>query len=152
MKPWLKRTLFGIAGTTLVLGGLAGCARHHGPMTDDTVAEVRTKVVERIGHKLELNDAQKQKLSVLADEVVAQRKALRGDGGHPREQFRALVAGERFDREKAQALLNEKTQVVQGAGPRVIGALADFYDSLNPEQQRQVRERLAERKGWWARG
>jgi Spy/CpxP family protein refolding chaperone len=41
---------------------------------------------------------------------------------------------------------------VQGQGPKVIAAMADFYDSLNPEQQQQVRERMAKRKGWWSRG
>jgi Spy/CpxP family protein refolding chaperone len=34
----------------------------------------------------------------------------------------------------------------------VIAALADFYDSLNPEQQQKVRDRMAQRKGWWSRG
>ena len=51
-----------------------------------------------------------------------------------------------------QTLLEQKTQVVQGNGPKMIAALADFYDSLNPEQQKQVRDRMERRKGWFDRG
>jgi hypothetical protein len=30
----------------------------------------------------------------------------------------------------------------------VINALADFYDSLNPTQQAEVREMMQKRRGW----
>ena len=33
-----------------------------------------------------------------------------------------------------------------------VAAMADFYDSLNPEQQQKVRELMQRRKGWMARG
>jgi len=62
------------------------------------------------------------------------------------------VAGEKFDRARALGLLDEKTRAVQANSPEVITALADFYDSLNPAQQTEVRERLAKRKGWFSRG
>jgi protein CpxP len=35
---------------------------------------------------------------------------------------------------------------VQAQGPGVISALADFYDSLKPEQQAQVREFMSRRR------
>jgi periplasmic protein CpxP/Spy len=50
-------------------------------------------------------------------------------------------------------MLDQKTQAIQGNAPQTINALADFYDSLNPEQQKQVREKLDKRgHGWWGRG
>lgn len=155
MKPWIKRTLFGVFGATVLLGGLTACGHrgaHHGDWSAERVAEVRGKAIERISSKLDLNEAQKQKLGVLADEIVAQRTAFRGTAADPRAEFQALVAGEKFDRARAQALLEQKTQAVQGSGPKVIAALADFYDSLTPEQQKQVRERLAQRRGGWGWG
>jgi len=85
--------------------------------------------------------------------MIASRKAFRGEGADPRADFKALVAGEKFDRAKAQSLLDQKTAAVQGNAPKVLTALADFYDSLNPEQQRQVREKLDKRgHGRWGRG
>ncbi|TXT36051.1 MAG: hypothetical protein FD135_4539 [Comamonadaceae bacterium] len=153
MKPWLKKTLFGIFGATLLLGGLSACTHgSHAGWSEDRVTEVRSKVVDRISSQLDLNDAQKQKLAVLADEIMAQRTAFRGQGADPRADFKALIAGDKFDRSRAQTLLEQKTQAVQGNAPKVIAALADFYDSLNPEQQKQVRDKLEQRHGGWGRG
>ena len=49
-------------------------------------------------------------------------------------------------------MFDQKAQALQGNGPKVISAFADFYDSLNPQQQLQVRERMQHRGGWWTRG
>lgn len=155
MKSWIKRSLIGLAAATVVLGGLTACGSrgdHARGWSDERITEVRGKAIERISDKLELNDAQKAKLGLLADEMVASRKALRGTAD-PRTELQALVAGEKFDRSKAQALLDQKTQAVQAGGPKMVGAFADFYDSLNPAQQQQVREKMARRgHGWWGRG
>lgn len=153
MKTWTKRILIGLAGATVLLGTLVACGtRGSGGWSEERAAEVRTKIVERISGKLELDAAQRSKLDVLADEISAQRKALRGDSADPRADFKALIAGDKFDRAKAQALLDQKTVAVQGQAPKVLSALADFYDSLTPVQQQQVRERLDKRHGRWGRG
>ncbi|HAX20557.1 MAG TPA: hypothetical protein DCY64_09765 [Hydrogenophaga sp.] len=156
MKTWIKRTLIGLTTATVVLGGLTACGSrgdHARGWSEERVTEMRGKAIERISSKLELNAEQKQKLGVLADEMIASRKAFRGEGADPRADFKALVAGEKFDRAKAQSLLDQKTAAVQGNAPKVLTALADFYDSLNPEQQRQVREKLDKRgHGRWGRG
>ena len=81
-----------------------------------------------------------------------QRTALIGQTPNPRAEFSALVAGEKFDRARALNLLDEKTRVVQVSSPEVINALADFYDSLNPTQQAEVREFMDKRRGWFGRG
>ena len=62
----------------------------------------------------------------------------------------AFSAG--VDTARALNLLDEKTRVVQVSSPEVINALADFYDSLNPAQQAEVREFLDKRRGWFRRG
>ncbi len=154
MKSWMKRALVALFGASILVGGLTACSRGHDRHADwspERVTEMRGKVIERVSKKLELNDAQKQKLGVLADEMLASRTALRGKEADPRTEFKAMIAGAKFDRSRAQAMLEQKTQVVQGQGPKLIAAMADFYDSLNPEQQKQVRERL-EHRGWWGRG
>ena len=156
MKPWIKRSLIGLTSVTVVLAGLTACGSrgHHGEgWSAERVSEVRGKVVDKISGKLDLDGAQKQKLTALADQIIASRTAFRGDSADPRAEFKALIAGEKFDRSAAQVLLDQKTQAIQGNAPQTINALADFYDSLNPEQQKQVRERLEKRgHGWWGRG
>jgi periplasmic protein CpxP/Spy len=156
MKPWIKRSLMGLTAVTIALGSLTACGSrgdHARGWSDERITEMRGKAVERIGSKLDLNAEQKQKLGVLADEMIASRKAFRGGAADPRADLLALVAGEKFDRSKAQALMDQKMQVMQGSGPKLLSAFGDFYDSLNPEQQKQVRERMEKRgHGWWGRG
>ncbi|MBX3611792.1 MAG: Spy/CpxP family protein refolding chaperone [Hydrogenophaga sp.] len=156
MKPWIKRTLIGLTSITVLAGGLAACGHrdHHarGPASPDQVAEWRGKAIDRVSSKLDLDGAQRQKLEVLADKLIAQRTAMIGQSGHPREEMRALVASEKFDRARALNLLDEKTRVLQLSTPDVINALGDFYDSLNATQQAEVREFLEHRRGWFRRG
>ena len=154
MQPWINKTLIGLFGAAVLVGGLSACSgghHRHGPMDAEKIAEVRGKVVERVSSKLDLNDAQKQKLNALADTLAAQRTAMVGKTPDPRAEVQALVAGAQFDRSRAQSLLDEKLRVVQSGSPEVIAAMADFYDSLNPEQQKKVRELLQKRRGWMAR-
>jgi periplasmic protein CpxP/Spy len=155
MKPWIKRSLIGVFGASILIGGLSACGthgHHRGDWSAERVSEMRGKVVDKISSTLVLNDVQKQKLGVLADEIIASRTAFRGKDADPRAELKAMVAGDKFDRARAQALLDQKTQVVQGSGPKMIAAMADFYDSLSPAQQKQVRERMEHRGGWWGRG
>lgn len=155
MKLWLKRTVIGVFGTTLLVGGLSACSqRHHGDSwSTERVAEVRGRMVEKISGKLDLDPVQRQKLATLADEMVASRAAMRGgDAAAPRSEFLALMGTDKFDRGRAQSLLDQKTHAVQNQGPKLIAAMADFYDSLSPEQQKKLRGRMEHRGGWWGRG
>lgn len=156
MKPWIKRSLIALTSATVVLGGLTACGSrgdHARGWSDERITEARGRMVERISDKLELNAGQKAKLEVLADEMIASRKAMRGESGDFRNDLQALIAADKFDRTKAQQMLDQKTRALQGSGPKVLAAFGDFYDSLNPEQQKQVRERLERRgHGWWGRG
>jgi Spy/CpxP family protein refolding chaperone len=145
MKPWIKRSLFGFAGAALLAGSLAGCAGHRHGWNGDS-AEFRTKMVERVSSKLDLDATQKQKLDVLAQKLQAQREALRG-GGDPRAEFRALFAGAKLDQTRARKLVDDKMAAVQSMGPEVIAAAADFFDNLNPEQQQKVRDFMQRRRG-----
>ena len=152
MKPWIKRTLIAVTGATIVLGGLSACG-HRGDhrqsgWSEERVTEMRGKAIERVSSKLELNAEQKQKLGLLADEMLAARKAVKGDSAQPREELKALIASDKFDRNRAQQLMEQKTQAVQGSSPRVIEAMANFYDSLTPAQQAQVRDFMDKRRGW----
>jgi protein CpxP len=152
----LKRTLLGVFGASILAGGLTACMGHRehgfgGPMTEERSAEFRGKMIEKVGQKLELNDAQKQLLSVLGDKLQEQRKALVA-GGDPRADMLDLVNGAKFNRDRAQALVEEKTTALRSKSPEVIAAAADFYDALNATQQQKVRDFMQRRGGWFHRG
>ena len=150
MKLWikrnLKRSLIGIFGGAVLLGGLAACSHHR--MHDDAIsdadlAQMRERFIDKASRELTLDEAQKAKLGGLADAVKAQRAAL----------MAALVAGAQFDRVWAQALIDGKTGAVRDKGPAVVSAMAEFCDSLQPAQQHKLRDYLARRHGHgWGRG
>ena len=103
-------------------------------------------MVERVSQELSLNVGQRAKLEVLADQLDEQRQALWSEG-HMAEDLQQVIAGERFDRVKAQSVVDQKLQAVQQHSPKVVDAMASFYDSLDAGQQRVVRERLKDRFG-----
>lgn len=156
MKPWIKRSLFSLFGFSLLVGGLSACG--HRPhesganMSAEDLAQKRGKIIERVSGKLDLTPEQRQRLGALADKLQQQRAALVGSTTNPRAEVQALVAGEKFDRTRAQTLLAEKTAAITSTSPEVISAMADFYDSLTPAQQTQVREAMQGHRGWWRKG
>lgn len=152
MKTWLKRTLIGAFGATVLLGGLAACAHreHHRwqAMSDADVTQMSERVVDKASRKLDLDAAQKAKLTALADVLRAQRKTF-VDGGDPRAQWAGFVSGTTFDRAGARAWIDAKTGAMQGATAPAVEAFGEFYDSLRPAQQAQLRELMARgRRGW----
>lgn len=157
MRPWIRRSLIAVFGLSILGAGVAACGHHHhrgsfSQVSAEDLAKWRGKLVDKAGKELTLDDAQKQRLGTLFDKMNEQRTALVGSTADPRASFRALMQGEKFDRNQASALINEKTEAVKGKSPEVINAMADFYDSLNPTQQAKVREFMDKhrsgRHGW----
>lgn len=146
MRTWIKRTLIGAFGATILVGGLAACGHHRAQggwqMSEADEAKIRERVIGKATSELQLDSAQQAKLNALADTVKAQRTALRGNGQPPRETVQGLIAGAQFDRAKAQSLVEQKTSAVREGSPAVIAAFGDFYDALRPEQQQKVRDFL----------
>ena len=150
MKTWIKRTLIGIVGGAVLLGGLAACGQRHegwhrSQISQEDAAKWRERLLERAGKELQLDAGQKLKLGAAFDQLRQHRNTVVASLADPRAELRALVGGERLDRARAQAWVDEKTQVLRGDSPRTIGALADFYDSLRPDQQAKLRTWLDRR-------
>jgi Spy/CpxP family protein refolding chaperone len=108
---------------------------------------MRQRVSDLVGSKLDLDEAQKQRLGVLFDKMAEQRKVVMGADADPRARLRALMAGNTFDRAAAQQLVEQKTGAVRTAAPELITAFGDFYDGLKPEQQQKLREWMDKRGG-----
>jgi protein CpxP len=153
MKRWIKRSLFALFGVSVLVAGLSACGhRNHefgAKLSAEEYTEKRTKIVDRVADKLDLNEDQKKRLGTLGDKVYEQRTALIGQTKDPRAEIKALVAADKFDRTRAQALITEKTTALQTKSPEVIAAMADFYDSLNAAQQQKVRDYMDGRGRWF---
>ena len=83
MKPWLKRTFVGLFGASALLGGVAACSHSpygHGgwhSMGPEDAAKLKARAADKVADKLELDAAQKAKLTTLLDRLHEQRLALR---------------------------------------------------------------------------
>ena len=146
--------------------GMMGHGGHgrHGQLSEADHQKMRERMLDRATRELKLDEPQKQRLAKLMDTLHAQRQALQAAGSGPspapatkagetaqpagpREDIKALIAGNRFDKARAQQLADAKAQAMQKASPEVIAAAADFFDNLKPEQQEQVRQFMAKRGG-----
>jgi Spy/CpxP family protein refolding chaperone len=150
MRTWIKRSLFGLFGVSLLAGGMAACGHRHAghgltQISAEDAAKWRERAIERAADKLQLDAAQQQQLGALFDALREQRNALVGGSADPRVELQALVATERFDKVRAQAWIDEKTAALRARSPEVISAMAAFYDGLDPAQQHKLREFISHR-------
>lgn len=153
----IRRVLFTVIGATLIVGGLSACGHHRdhawgANVTQEQFVRQRDKVVDRAASKLDLNAEQKKLLTAVGDRLFEQRKAMIGQTTDPRAELKSLIAGPKLDTAKAQALIMDKTTVLQTKSPETLAALAAFYDSLNPTQQQKVRDLMDCHHGWFNRG
>ncbi len=152
MKTWLKNSLIGLFGASVLLGGLSACGHRHRSdagwqASAEDAAKWRERAMDRAAKELQLDDAQKQRLGVLFDKLREQRSALVGSTSNPRLELGTLIKGDKFDAARAQALVEEKTGAIRRGSPEVIAALAGFFDGLKPEQQQKLRAYLEKRHG-----
>ncbi len=156
MKTWIKRTLIGLAATATLLGGFAAYAhREHGrtfgphlgwkAVSAAEAAPLQGRFVERVAGKLDLDAAQKAKLATLAERLRESRNAMVATSANPREEFQAAIAGNSFDRGRVNTLVQAQLATAGAQSPALINAAADFFDSLRPAQQAELREMLARR-------
>jgi Spy/CpxP family protein refolding chaperone len=154
MRLWFKRTLAGAAAH----GGpaafsLAAQAWHHGRhgwggTDDEAPGRWRERVVERVAHRLGLDDEQRERFALLYERLRELRQALRGRSDL-RKDVASLVQDGAFDRWYAQDLVNARIQALRDKSPLVISAMAEFYDALRPAQQQKVRDLLARTPSGW---
>jgi Spy/CpxP family protein refolding chaperone len=123
----------------LAIGALVfgGCAHRY-----KTPEQRADHFTQKITKKLDLNDEQKARLNTLKDEIFTVRKEMQGNREMTRNIVRNLLNAPKLDQDKAVAIVNGHVKDINVQAPRVIAALGGFWDSLNPEQQAKVREKM----------
>jgi protein CpxP len=107
----------------------------------DNSPEARVSwAAERVADYLDLDRQQKRNLDRLRDELIYTSQDLREDGRTTGEEILVILAQNRMDRDKALAVINHRLDTMKARAPELVGRFGDFYDSLNPEQQAEVRK------------
>ncbi|MGS2717282.1 Spy/CpxP family protein refolding chaperone [Eionea flava] len=123
--------VFTIVGTAFAYGG-----KHGG-------AEKRIdRMFEHVEKKLSLDSGQTDKLMAAKQAAIAYSDAMREHKRAMRESVAAIVSGETMNQPLALDHFTAKADVIRDQSPAMVAALADFYDSLNAEQQEEVRKVL----------
>jgi protein CpxP len=133
MKLFSKYALL-IVGTVLVVGTFSACSHHRDP-------EHRAQwMQEKVTKELELNDVQQVNLKRLSDEILTARKAMKTQFGDDRDQLLVVLDQPTMDRETVLGMIQSHTRAIDERAPAIVVAVGDFYDSLNAQQQVEIRD------------
>ncbi|MFC1751318.1 Spy/CpxP family protein refolding chaperone [Pseudomonadota bacterium] len=138
MKKRTKGIVAVVSGIILATT-LVACGFHH-----KTPEEKADYVVEKITKKLELTPAQVTQLEQLKSQLLTTRQTFADKKEKARNTIDSLLSQPTLDQQRTMALVKEHTDEVNQTAPTIIASLAGFYDSLTPEQQTQLREKLEE--------
>ena len=138
MKPKSKRIIYIIAGVTAVTGMLAfGAHRYH----HDSEHHAQW-MMERVSNKLDLTTDQQARLKGVRDILVASAKSVNVERTKVHQEVLEIIKDAKLDRQKALAMVTQRTDKVRERAPSVVSAIGDFYDSLTPEQRAEVRDQI----------
>lgn len=128
-------------------GPSRGRPPHGAALGSEDASRQREQITARLTRDLSLDTTQQARLSALADAIDRQRQQR--EASRPAAQATPAaqgplhwIRGSTFDRAAAQAELDARLAAMKAQEPAVITAAADFYDSLKPAQQEQVRTAL----------
>jgi Spy/CpxP family protein refolding chaperone len=94
---------------------------------------------------------QQAKVAAIAKAAVADLRPLREKAQAARAQAVTLLTAPTIDRSAIERLRAEQIGLAETASKRIVQALADAADVLNPEQRRKVADWIALGRPWWAR-
>lgn len=132
-----KRAIAMLVSGGLLVASLTACGggwRHKSP------EKRMAHMVEYVTDELSLTAPQVEKLDAVKKQVLSSRERFKRDSTI--EVVSQSIASEVMDRDGLKTLAADKTRILNEEAPQLIDALGDFYDSLDAEQQAQVRKKL----------
>lgn len=125
------------SGALLLIGSFTACSHKYKD------PEYRAgKMVSIVAHKLELNEMQKGKLEKLSERMLHARKTMREGISSNKDEIGNLLSQATLDEKKILGMVSEHTRMINRQAPEIVSAMADFYNSLNPEQRTELREHI----------
>lgn len=104
-------------------------------------------VVAKAERELELSVGQSERLANFIDRLLSVRREFRLQRDDDRRRLLELLSTETLDQQRLLDMIGEKTALVSDNAPQAVAALAEFSDSLNASQKRELREFLEHKMG-----
>ena len=132
-----KRTIIFMAGGALLVTGVIAC--NHG-MHFASPEERGEWMIQKVTKELNLNETQASRLVDVKDVLLDARKTMRYNREQGSADVIAMLNQPTFDRDKANAIVNQHIEMVDTRAPTIIDTIGNFYDSLDDAQRAELRE------------
>jgi len=125
-----------LAISTLTLTGCFDRANHH--------SFKHEMMFDLITWKLDLNEQQESKLLAVKTEILSLKDDIKTQKSTDQTKVLSLIESDYIPAEELMGLVDNKREIIELHIPRVITALTDFHQTLNPEQKQKIAEYLRE--------
>ena len=123
-----------LVASVLFMGAFSGCGYSPEERADF--------MVNKIKNKLSLNGGQVERLEIVKNEILTFRQEMKADRNKIQVVISEMINQPKLDQERILSVVREKTQKINEKAPQMMVALAGFYDSLTPEQQKIIKEKV----------
>lgn len=144
MKPFGITVL---AATAVMAIGIAatGCDRPCRPSPEKKA----DWMAKKIASKLDLNDAQKAKLSRIKEEVLARMKNESAGREKTGREAIALVKSDRLDAAAVNRIFDEREAAMKRLKPFIVEKIVEFHAMLTPEQRAKLADYMEKHHRRW---
>lgn len=125
---------------------------HRQPTTVEEAQKRAERMAKHLAIEIDANGEQMDKLVEIAKGVAADVFPIRESIKSVREEGLGVLTGDTVDRAKLEAMRTEQFAKFETISKRLTTALADAAEVLNPEQRKQLAERVKDWRGPEGRG
>ena len=98
--------------------------------------------IDRVAEKLDLNETQKARLQAVQESFQEAKQAMSQARGKTFEEVLDLVSSETLDQGRVQGIVKRHQSIVEEFTPKVTAKIADFHETLTPEQKSKAAQFL----------
>jgi periplasmic protein CpxP/Spy len=99
-------------------------------------------IVEKVAKKLSLNTEQKDKLIIVKEAALSMHQKMHENKQGMEQDILSIVGDSTLDESLILDRINTKTETIRTQAPEMVAALAQFYNSLDAQQQETVRAKI----------
>lgn len=139
MKRITKISVIGVSAL-IIITTIVGCNHYRSP-------ENRAQwMLDKVSSELALTQEQQKKLVAVKDELLSSRQLMKSRMSDNHAQLLSLLEQSTLDQDKALAIIQSQTQMINERSPVMVAAFAGFYDSLDSDQQLKISQFFSEHK------
>jgi protein CpxP len=139
----ITASLVAIVGGALAFAHSGGW-RHGGPMGEEAV-EMHLDHMQALLTKIGASDAQKSQIEGILKPALTDLKATHDAHFDSLKQFHEAMSAPSIDRGKLESLRAEQIRTLDDVSKRLVTALSDASEVLNPDQRAALAQEIGKR-------